>query len=444
MGYWVLARSVHAQLDAAVLALAETEAGILAESRGQPVSVHEGTPGHGPFSFVRLDRLVQIIDGEGRVLARSANLGAAQLPASTGVLRQLAKGETVFETVYGFGDEPVRLVSVPVHVAGSLCAVQVAGSLDDVNHVVASAALLFLGLGVCLVLALGTTSALLTRRMVVAIDDIVQRARKIGQASLSQRLPHSDSRDEIGRLVETLNDMLGRLEHAFEAQRRFTADASHELRSPLSRLRAELEISLRRPRSAEEYKQALASCQEEVERLTLLVDELLVLARLDAGQERSPPDVVHLNQLLAEAVRRLEPAAQEKQIRLLHEDGPRIEAAVGAGPVNLVLGNLLDNAVKYSPPGSSVTVRVGQDAATAFVTIEDDGPGLSQEDLPHVFDRFFRGTAARSTEVAGLGLGLALSQAMIRAHGGHIEVANGPHGGACFVLHLPQAREGLD
>ncbi|XHS76526.1 sensor histidine kinase [Burkholderiaceae bacterium UC74_6] len=442
LGYLVLASSVRSQLDAAVLALAETEAGILAESRGQSIAIHEGAQGHAPFSFIRLDRLVQIIDADGNVLARSANLGTAKLPASAEVLRELALGETVFETVYGFGDEPVRVVSVPVRVGDALRGVQVAGSLDDVNHVVEAAGLLFLGLGACLVVALGTTSALLTRRMVSAIDDIVQRARRIGQANLSERLPRSESRDEIGRLVETLNEMLARIEHAFEAQRRFTADASHELRSPLSRLRAELEISLRRTRSAEEYRLALTSCQEEVERLTLLVDELLVLARLDAGQERSPADVVRLDLLAADAVRRMEPAALEKKIKLVQESSTRIDAMVGAGPINLVLGNLLDNAVKYSPVGSTVSIRVGEDSAAAFVAIADDGPGLSQADLPHVFDRFFRGEVARSADVAGLGLGLALSQAMIQAHGGHIEVASRAGHGAEFILRVPLSGAG--
>jgi two-component system OmpR family sensor kinase len=442
LAYLVLASSVRSQLDAAVLALAETEAGILAESRGQPIAIHEGAQGHAPFSFIRLDRLVQIIDADGNALARSANLGSARLPASAEVLRKLASGETVFETVYGFGDEPVRLVSVPVRVGNALRGVQVAGSLDDVNHVVEAAGLLFLGLGACLLLALGTTSALLTRRMIAAIDDIVQRARKIGQANLSERLPRADARDEIGRLVETLNEMLSRIEHAFEAQQRFTADASHELRSPLSRLRAELEISLRRTRSVEEYRLALTSCLEEVERLTLLVDELLVLARLDAGQERSPPDVIRLDLMAAEAVRRIEPTALEKRIALTLGELTPIAATVGAGPVNLVLGNLLDNAVKYSPAGSTVSVRVGEDNVSAFVAIADEGPGLSQADLPHVFDRFFRGEVARSADVVGLGLGLALSQAMIQAHGGHIEVVNRTPHGAEFILRVPLASAG--
>lgn len=437
--YWGLTRAVHAQLDAALLALAETEVGMLTESAGQPARVHEVSPGPAAPSFVRLDRLVQIVDADGSVLARSTNLGAANLPAPSALMARLAAGETVFETLHGYGEEPVRMVSVPVQGHGPKRVVQVAGSLDDVNNVVQSAGVLFVVLGVALVLAVGAAGALLTRRVFGAIDDVVQQARRIGEASLDKRLPHPGTRDEIGRLVDTLNEMLGRLEHAFEAQRRFTADASHELRSPLSRLRTELEVALRRPRDAAEYVEALRSCMEEVERLTLLVEELLVLARLDAGQERGPIETVTLNRLAEEAVRRVEPVARERRVELVIEPSPSVDAHIGRGPANLVLANLLDNAVKFSGPGGRVTLRLSTDGAEAVVCVSDSGPGVSVTELPHLFDRFFRGSAARGGSAPGVGLGLALSQAMVQAHGGRIDAANAPGGGALFTVRLPLA-----
>ena len=435
--YWSLSRAVHDQLDAALLVLAETEAGMLAESAGQPVRVHEAEPGPLPPSFVRLDRLVQIVDGSGAVLARSANLGSSRLPAPPELLLRLAAGETVFQTLRGYGEEPVRLVSVPVRSGGALKAVQVAGSLDDVDHVVASAGLLFLVLGIALVLALGSAGALLTRRAFVAIGDVVQQARRIGEGSLDKRLPHPGTQDEIGGLVETLNEMLGRLEHAFEAQRRFTADASHELRSPLSRLRTELEVALRRPREPAEYVETLRSCMEEVERLTLLVEELLMLARLDTGQERSPVEAVALPRLAEDVARRLEPVARERGVELVVEPAPPIQARIGRGSGDLVLANLLDNALKFCPQGGRITVRVAVEDGEAVMSVADTGPGVSRGELPHLFDRFFRGQAARGGGAPGTGLGLALSQAMVKAHGGRIEAANGPAGGALFTVRLP-------
>jgi two-component system OmpR family sensor kinase len=438
-GYWTLSRAVHQQLDAALLALAETEAGLLAQTPDQPVRVHEVPAGPAPFSFVRLDRLVQVVDADGEVLARSANLGAARLPTPTALLARLAAGETVFETLEGFGEEPVRVVSIPVPAAGALRVVQVAGSLDDVNQVVESASLLFLAMGVALVVAVGAAGALLARRVFGAIDDVVHQARRIGESSLGERLPHPGTHDEIGRLVDTLNDMLARIGNAFEAQRRFTSDASHELRSPLSRLRTELEVTLRRPRDQGEYVQTLRSCMEEVERLTLLVEELLMLARIDAGLERGPAEAVSLSELAREVARRFHAISKEKNVRIVIEPSSPVTAKVGRGPADLVLANLIDNALKFSPAGAQVMVRIGEDDGAAVMSVADAGPGLRAGESTRLFDRFYRGSAARAANAPGLGLGLALSQAIVEAHGGRIDASNGLQGGALFEVRMPCA-----
>ncbi|MDM0006707.1 ATP-binding protein [Variovorax sp. J22G73] len=448
--YLVFARNVHRELDAALLALAETEMGmLLSAGEGDTVIVHEAPPGPGAPSFVRLDRLVQIVDAEGRVLARSANLGEAQLPIPPVLRERLAAGETVFETLNGFGEEPTRMVSVPVRGRDNekgqapLLAVQVAGSLDDVNRTVAMASVLFVILGGALLLALGAAGALITRRAFGAIDDVVQQAHRIGDANLGERLPHPGTNDEIGRLVDTLNAMLARIEHGMEAQRRFTSDASHELRSPLSRLRTELELALRRPREPTAYVETLHSSLEEVESLTLLVEELLVLARLDAGQERDAVETVSLNVLAEEAVRRLEPMARERRLELLLEPAAPVAARVARGAASLALANLLDNALKFSPAGTTVRVSLRADAQAneAVVSVADRGPGIRGDELPHLFERFYRGATARSDEkTPGLGLGLALSQAVVHAHGGRIEAANESGGGARFDMRLPLAR----
>ena len=442
--YLSLVTALRAQLDGALLALAEQEASILAASPGLPVAVHEPGTTAAPPPYARLDRLVQIIGPRGEVLARSANLGAASLPNEAALLARLARGETVFEHL-AFGDEPTRRVSVPVH-GGRALAVQVAGSLDDVDHAVASAGWVFLVMSLVLVVVLTTAGAQLTGRVFGAVDDIVRQARRIGGRTLAERLPHPGTRDEIGRLIDTLNDMLARLEHAFEAQRRFTADASHELRSPLSRLRTELEITLRRPRGADEYVQALRSGLEDVARLTALVEELLTLARLDAGQDSAPVAPVAIGPILEAVVRRARPAAQARgmTLSLAGADAPGADAleanAAARVPrelLMLVATNLVENAVKYGAVGGSVLVSVVARPDGTELVVEDDGPGLPAEERERVFERFYRGAAARAADIEGTGLGLALCDLIVRAAGGRIEVGVSRWGGARFSVHLP-------
>lgn len=436
--YWGLARAVHGQLDAALLALAETEAGMLAEEQVDAVHVHEAPAARGgPLSFVRLDRLVQIVDAQGEPIARSANLGAARLPAHATTMAQVEKGQVVFETLHDFGEEPTRLVTVPVRTGNALRAVQVAGSLDDVHSTLKAAAVLFVIMSAVLLLSVGTAGALLTGRVFHAIDDVVDKAHRIGDADLSQRLPHPGTADEIGRLVDTLNEMLARIEQGVGVQQRFTADASHELRSPLSRLRTELELALRRPREPQVYVETLRSGLEEVERLSLLVEELLAFARLDAGQERERVERTLLNTLAEEAMLRMEPIARAREVTLAIDAPLPVHAKVAPGSISLVLDNLLDNAIKFSPVGGRVTVTLAQQGEQATLRVRDQGPGIRSDELLRVFERFYRGPSARSGNTPGMGLGLALAQAIVHAHAGTIVATNAGDGGAVFDVRLP-------
>ncbi len=438
---WALARAVlRTIIDDAILALAEGEAAALLADPAAPVRIHEMPPGTAPPSFVRLDKFIQIVDLDGRIVARGATLGTARLPTPPGLLTRLRAGEAVFETRYDFGEEPIRVVSLPVPAGAPRYAVQVAMSLDDAYAVLRAARWLFLGLSLTILAGVGLTGALLARRALRPIDRIVTTARRLGEASLAERLPHPGTRDEIGRLVATLNDMLARIEQGVEAQRRFTADASHELRSPLSRLRAELEVTLRRPRDRTEYEEALRSGLEEVERLSRLTDELLVLARLDAGEGREPvAHPVALTPILDEALRRLAPEAGRRGVAVALEPGPPLAVRVAASALGPVITNLLENAVKFSPPGSRVRVGVAASGDEAVLSVSDTGPGIAAEELPRLFERFHRGHAGRVTETPGVGLGLAICRALVERHGGRIAVESPPDGGATFRVHLPLA-----
>jgi two-component system, OmpR family, sensor kinase len=438
---WVFSRMVLGQFDQALLDLAQTEAAADLADPTQAIHVHEMPPGTAPPSFPRLDKFVQIVDRDGRVIARSANLGTTRLPTPPPLLARLRAGERVFETLEHFAEEPVRLLSVPVEVKGGAYAIQVGGSLDDANAALRSARGLFLVMAAAILSAVVVTGVMLARSILRPIDRIVQRAHVIGESALAERLPHPGTRDEIARLVETLNEMLGRIEQSFEAQRRFTTDASHELRSPLSRLRAELEVTLRRPRERPEYEEALHSCLAEVERLSWLTDELLTLARLDAGElpREAPPQAVRLGPILEEAVTHLAPEARRRGVTVLRDVGAEVAVRVAPAVARLVVANVLDNAVKFSPSGGLVRVRVAARDGAAVVAVSDAGPGIPEEEIPRLFERFYRGSAARATEAPGVGLGLAICRVILERHGGSIEVSSSPGTGATISIHLPLA-----
>jgi two-component system OmpR family sensor kinase len=440
---WALRRVVLGEIiDDAILSLASTEAAAVQSEPTHP-RVHEIAAGTGPPSFARLDKFVQIttLDTlDGGVIARSGTLGTARLPTPPALLARLRDGETVFQTVTDFGEEPVRMVSLPVSVGPSRYAVQVAMSLDDAHAVLRVGRWLFLSLSVVMLAAIGLTSALLTRRALRPIDQVVGRARHIGEGNLGERLPHPGTRDEIARLVETLNQMLARLERSFEIQRRFTADASHELRSPLSRLRAELEVTLRRPRVVAEYEEALRSCLDEVERVQGLTEDLLELARIDAQQEPEAALPVAVDEIVRAAVSVITREAERRGIAVVV--APPSEALIIAAPVaaKVALANILDNAVKFSPPDGEVRVVVRLGREEAVIAVSDSGPGVSAEDVPRLFQRFYRGKASRATDAPGVGLGLAISRALIERQGGRLSVeVSGDQKGATFTVHLPRA-----
>ncbi len=438
---WGLSRMIGAQVDAALVALAETEAASALGGPAGRIRLYESATDAGEAAHARLDKLVQIVDAEGRVVERSASLGEAVLPVHLALLSRLRDGEVVIETVSDVNGEPVRLVSLPIEVEGRFSyAIQVGTSLQPFYSFLRTARFLFLAVSTAILVTVLLTGALLARKALLPIDRIVAMARRIGESNLGQRLPHPETHDEIGRLVSTLNEMLDRIERSFEAQRRFTADASHELRSPLSRLRVELEVALRRPRSALEYEAILRSSLEEVERLSRLTETLLALARLDAGEGRAAPSApVALQPLVEEGLRRLDAGASRREIAVALDSSPGILVSVAPEALALVIANLLENAVKFSPAGGRVSVRVLAEGGEAVLTVSDTGPGIPGEETPKIFERFYRGDASRSPDAPGAGLGLAISRAIVEAHGGRIAVDSAPGAGAAFTVRLPLA-----
>jgi len=435
---WALARLVRHQVDSSLLALANQEIAAIERAPHEPFRIHESPPGTAGLSFERLDKFVQITAANGEALARSATLGTATLPLTTRARDGLSRDEMTYETVEDFGEEPIRMVTVPVRAGAARYAVQVAGSLDDARAIVHAARWLFFSVAAAILGAVAVTGALLARRALVPIDRIVTQARRIGESSLADRLPHPGTRDEIGRLVDTLNEMLQRIEQSFELQRHFTADASHELMSPLSRLRAELEVTLRRPRDVAEYEEALRSCLEEVERLSWLTEELLSLARLDSGEGREvATEPVLAAPLVEKAMERLEEEARRAHVTMVLEPGPAVSVRVPASVVSVTVGNILHNAVKFCGVGGRVTVRIRAEGPAALVEVSDTGPGVAAEEIPLMFERFHRGSEPRAAGAPGVGLGLAICRSLVERQGGRISVTSAPGRGATFSIRFP-------
>jgi len=440
---WLLARAVFGQLDAALLVIGETEAGSALDN---PAGVHlhdlDARADPASLRLNRLDKLVQIIDNQGAVLLRNAALRDLELPALAPLVARVRQGETVLETTSWNDGEPIRLLTLPIRVAGSYpFAVQVGTSLRPTYAFLRTARVLWLVMSIAVLAAVIATGRLLARSALRPVSTALHMAQQIGDAIGGRRLPHPGTDDEIGRLVSTLNAMLDRLERSISAHRRFTADAAHELRTPLSRLRSELEIALRRPRSLEEYRDVLRSGLDETVRLTDLTDALLTLARLDTEQAAWPantPFGVTADALEAEC-RRVSAEADRRGVEVVVEASPRLEVRVPPGLLTLLVGNLLQNAVKFSPPGGRVVASVAAANGEAVLLISDSGPGIAAAHLPKIFDRFFRGDPARSADVPGFGLGLSICHAIADRYDGAIGVVPNPAGGSVFSARLPLA-----
>jgi heavy metal sensor kinase len=295
---------------------------------------------------------------------------------------------------------------------------------------------LSIGLPVALLLVGGTGYAF-ARRALRPLDQMAKKAEKITADQLAERLPISNPNDELGHLGRVFNETLGRLESSFEQLRRFTADASHELRTPLTAIRSVGEVSLQRNGDAAYYRDTVGSMLEEANRLTRLVDSLLVMSRADAGRIPLQFSEFALLDLAQESGAVIEVLAEEKkQTMSVHGDSHVI---IRGDRVILrqALINLLDNAVKYSPEQGRVEVQVGALDTEAFVDVCDTGPGIPAEHRSKVFDRFYRVDKSRSRVDGGAGLGLSISQWAVQAHGGRIEVGCDRGPGCTFRILLP-------
>jgi heavy metal sensor kinase len=282
----------------------------------------------------------------------------------------------------------------------------------------------------------------MSRRALDPVDQMTQAARSIGAQDLAKRLAVPPTRDQLARLAETLNAMLARLESAFRKITQFTADASHELRTPVAVMRTSAEIALRKSRGEAEYRETLSQILHETDRLSQLIENLLSVARADSGAASMQMERTNVGALLAEACEKSRLLADQKGVAL-SRNGASGPVWMQADPdsIERLFFILLDNAVKYTPSGGQVDVKLGSDNGFAIVEIRDNGIGISTEDMPHIFDRFYRADRVRTREHGGAGLGLAIGKWIAEAHGGEIRVESEPAKGSLFQVRIPISHE---
>lgn len=378
------------------------------------------------------DAFVQLIGPDGSAL-ESSNSIAGATALVPGDLRSPTFSEREALTIEG-EVVPARILAVPVPEGGVLV---VGASLDDQRTTLGRlAAALAIGGPAALILAVGVTW-LLVGWTLRPVESMRAEAAAISAGDPGRRLPLPGTGDELARLAETLNAMLGRLEEAIERERRFVDDASHELRTPLSNLKAELDLALRRARTSDELELALRSASEEADRLARLADDLLVLARSDRGRLPIRRDSVDVAEMVGGTVDSFAARASERGVGIDVRVSAELRADLDELRMRQALGNLLDNGLRYVPPGGRVSVAAERDDGFLRLEVRDDGPGFPAEFLPVAFEAFARPDASRSRPGGGTGLGLAIVAAVAQAHGGTAEAANLPDGGAVVVLSIP-------
>jgi len=380
----------------------------------------------------------RILDSSGRPLIDPGYFAGATFDEAT-----LGTNQTHLENGTLANGTPIRLYTVPFtfenHGGGI---VQVAESYRHVQEV--QQQLVFLmALGIPLTLLAASLGGwFLAGRALGPIARITRTAQEISADDLHQRLNLKLPDDEVGQLAATFDDMLARLEDAFERQKRFIADASHEMRTPLTILKGDVEVALNRPRSADQYRETLQMVNETADRLTALVQELFLLARADNHQIPLNLKEVNLARLLAKEVAKLMPNAIKQGVALKLDAPDRLLMTADPAKLSQLFVNLIDNAIKYTGPGGEVKITVNSQPAHVFISIADTGPGISPEHMPHLFDRFYRVDKARShhdtgAASSGAGLGLSIAQWLAHLHGGQIDLSSQMGQGSTFIVKLP-------
>jgi heavy metal sensor kinase len=385
------------------------------------------------YASEHLGNYLEVMTGNGEIVYRSEFL--AEHPANLAPREQVDKAT--------FSDRwlerrPYRFLAEKLEVNGHLYVVTMGAPNDDVVETLAQFREYLLMFAPLLLLVAAAGGYWLSRRALAPVDEVVRTARDISGANLHSRLPKLDTGDELQRLSDTLNQMLARIEAAFLRVTEFTADASHELRTPVSLIRTEAELALRRSRGEAEYKESLRHILLEAERTTVLIEELLSLARADAGREMLLMQPVDLCGTLQEVVESWRQVATIRNLEFSSNIPQQDLFVLGdTSALRQVANILLDNAFKYTSSPGNVSLTLELKAVNVAVVVRDSGIGIAKEDQSRIFERFYRVDKARSRAQGGVGLGLSIARWIVLQHHGIIEVESRLGEGSAFRVELP-------
>jgi len=394
----------------------------------EDVSVRESNPIH-----------ARVLSADGRVMAASRNFAEIVYPIDQEKLARIGVGSRYFETVKVPGRRtPFRIFSSHVSIDEKLdCIVQIGTrmwrmrkTLSNFRHSLLAA--------IPIVLVLGSMGGwFLARRSLSPIGHITETARRITASNLGERLKSRGTDDELDHLIETLNEMISRLEDSFKRVSQFTADASHELRTPVSSMRGEAELLLSKPRSIEEYQRVLANHIEKLDFLTRMVNDLILLSKFDSNEAGLEMVRIRLNELLVNLWELFGVLAEQKGIGFTLGEIEQADVLGDRTRLQQLFTNLIDNAIKFTPSGGHVDMSLKKHGEFASVSIRDTGVGIPEEEFEHIFKRFYRVDKSRARETGGTGLGLSICQWIAKAHHGKIELESELQKGSRFIVSLP-------
>ncbi len=453
--YFTLSKSLHRDVDNKLRSLAE----FIASESSSPLS---------KFGFGNIDqaletsmnlrpigKFIQVLDESGNIGRKSDTLKNVQLPISLNTLKNASQGLITFETNRSIGNTPLRIITFPVvensHVTKI---VQIASSLEEVEDALNT---LFIILIITVPLALMVAilgGQFLAHKALKPVDNITQTARMITSQNLNQRINPPRVKDEISRLIETFNEMISRLDQSFRQIKQFSSDASHELKTPLTVLKGEVEVMLRKERTSQEYQQTLKSNLEEINRMSQIVEDLLLLSKADTGQIRLNKEDINLTEILSEVVTQMDLLARSKKLHLSASNHYQdIHIFGDALRIRELFMNLIENGIKYTEEGGSIHITLqeeypspaknqsdrleGESERYVKIVVSDTGIGIAEDDREKIFSRFFRVDKARSREQGGSGLGLSICKWIVEAHQGEIKVESELGKGSSFIVRLP-------